>query len=64
LAIAVTRKGQRVISDTAQQIVFGERFPKFVLDPSTQTVVVVDHQTVAGFRFDEPSARLPSRPDR
>jgi outer membrane protein assembly factor BamB len=34
------------------RIWFGERFPTFVLDPSTQMVVMVDHQTLRAFHFD------------
>ena len=36
---------------------FGERFPTFVLDPTTQMVVWVDHQTIRAFHFDGRSSR-------
>jgi hypothetical protein len=57
----------RIEKDSGEEsgrIWFAERFPRFVLDPSTESVVAVDHQTVAAFRFDAPAAGLHPRPDR
>ena len=57
----------RIEKDTGEEsgrIWFDDRFPRFVLDPSTQLVVVVDRKTVAAFQFESSSAALPARPDR